>query len=139
MSKQQETWKESLARVRGELSEQPTPVETQEEIQEDTSLNNEIEDILNNGFNEEPVVEEVVEEGTLVETVESLQEKRLALQEEIRLIDEKIKEIIEVPVEKSVEKLAEKNMLGRLAKSLKLNETGKQKLFDYFEKGELQQ
>lgn len=61
MSKQQETWKESLARVRGELSEQPAPVETQEEIQEESSLNNEIEDILNNEFNEESVVEEVVE------------------------------------------------------------------------------
>ncbi len=135
MSKQQETWKESLARVRGELSEQQAPVETQEEIQEENTLNNEIEDILNNGFTEE----EIVEEETVVETVESLQEKRLALQEQIKEIDEKIKTLIEEPVEKSIEKLAEKNMLGRLAKSLKLNDTGKQKLFDYFEKGELQQ
>ena len=35
------------------------------------------------------------------------------------------------------QKLTERNMLGRLAKSLKLNETGKQKMFDYFEQGEL--
>ena len=28
-------------------------------------------------------------------------------------------------------------MLGRLAKQLKLNEEGKQKMFAYFEKGEL--
>ena len=37
----------------------------------------------------------------------------------------------------SVSKLTEKNMLGRLAKQLRLNEEGKQKMFDYFEKGEL--
>jgi len=42
-------------------------------------------------------------------------------------------------VEKSIEKLTEKNMLGRLAKQLQLNEEGKQKMFDYFSKGELEQ
>ena len=72
-------------------------------------------------------------------TVESLQARRLELQEELAQIDQQINDMIEEPVEKSVEKLAEKNMLGRLAKSLRLNQTGKQKLFDYFEKGELQQ
>ena len=36
-------------------------------------------------------------------------------------------------------KLTEKNMLGRLAKSMSLNEENKQKLFDYFESGELEQ
>ena len=41
----------------------------------------------------------------------------------------------EVTVEKTVEKLTERNMLGRLAKQLKLNEEGKQKMFAYFEKG----
>jgi hypothetical protein len=41
--------------------------------------------------------------------------------------------------ERSVEKLLEKNMLGRLAKSMELNEDNKQKLFDYFESGELEQ
>ena len=39
----------------------------------------------------------------------------------------------------SIEKLTEKNMLGRLAKSMDLSEDNKQKLFDYFETGELQQ
>ncbi len=39
----------------------------------------------------------------------------------------------------SVDKLTEKNMLGRLAKSMMLNEENKQKLFDYFESGELEQ
>ena len=45
----------------------------------------------------------------------------------------------EESVEKTTEKLVERNMLGRLAKQLKLNEEGKQKMFAYFEKGELQQ
>ena len=42
-------------------------------------------------------------------------------------------------IEKSIEKLTEKNMLGRLAKQLQLNEEGKQQMFDYFTKGELEQ
>ena len=37
----------------------------------------------------------------------------------------------------SIEKLAERNMLGRLAKSLRVTNEGKNKLFEYFEKGEL--
>lgn len=48
-------------------------------------------------------------------------------------------EIQEESVEKTIEKLAERNMLGRLAKQLQLNETGKEQLFNYFEKGELKQ
>ena len=52
-------------------------------------------------------------------------------------------EVEEIPVkesvEKTTEKLVERNMLGRLAKQLKLNEEGKQKMFAYFEKGELNQ
>ena len=50
------------------------------------------------------------------------------------LKDEVVKE-----EELSIEKLAERNMLGRLAKSLRLNEEGKQKMFAYFERGELKQ
>ena len=45
--------------------------------------------------------------------------------------------VSEDKLEKTVEKLTERNMLGRLAKQLKLNEEGKQKMFTYFEKGEL--
>jgi len=52
-------------------------------------------------------------------------------------------EVEETPVkesvEKTTEKLVERNMLGRLAKQLRLNEEGKQKMFNYFEKGELDQ
>lgn len=48
-------------------------------------------------------------------------------------------EEVETEDEVNVEKLSEKNMLGRLAKSMSLNEENKQKLFDYFESGELEQ
>ena len=46
---------------------------------------------------------------------------------------------VQESVEKTTEKLVERNILGRLAKQLQLNEEGKQKMFDYFEKGELEQ
>lgn len=42
-------------------------------------------------------------------------------------------------VEVDLAKLTERNMLGRLAKSLDLEEEKKQQLFNYFEKGELVQ
>ena len=55
--------------------------------------------------------------------------------------EEVVKEFKEekLTVEKTVEKLTEKNMLGRLAKQLRLNEEGKKQMFDYFEKGSLNQ
>ena len=55
------------------------------------------------------------------------------------LKDEVEKTPVKESVEKTTEKLVERNMLGRLAKQLKLNEEGKQKMFAYFEKGELEQ
>jgi hypothetical protein len=58
------------------------------------------------------------------------------LDDEVQVQEEKpVKE----SVEKTIEKLTEKNMLGRLAKQLQLNEQGKEQLFNYFEKGELKQ
>ena len=42
-------------------------------------------------------------------------------------------------VERTITKHTEKNMLGRLSKSLRLDEEGKEKLFNYFDKGELEQ
>ena len=57
---------------------------------------------------------------------------------ELPAMEEVQEEVKETP-EKTIEKLTERNMLGRLAKQLKLNEEGKQKMFTYFEKGELQQ
>ena len=62
------------------------------------------------------------------------------------IISDEIDSILEgfdEPVEESQEsdvntdKLVEKNMLGRLAKSLDLTEEKKSMLFNYFEKGEL--
>ena len=47
--------------------------------------------------------------------------------------------IVEENDENKLSKLTERNMLGRLAKSLDLDEENKQKLFDYFEKGVLEQ
>ena len=60
---------------------------------------------------------------------------------ELPAMEEVQEEVIEenLSFEKTVEKLTEKNMLGRLAKSLRLDEAGKEKMFDYFEKGELKQ
>lgn len=48
-------------------------------------------------------------------------------------------EIIVEDSDASLNKLIERNMLGRLAKSLELDEDRKQKLFDYFERGVLEQ
>jgi len=56
----------------------------------------------------------------------------------VKPLEDEVKEE-KLSVEKSIEKLTEKNMLGRLAKSMELNEDNKEKLFDYFDKGELQQ
>jgi hypothetical protein len=89
------------------------------------------------GLNEtkEPIVELSADE-VINEEIDAL----------ILLLDEDTtEEIVEVSdkevetEERSVEKLLEKNMLGRLAKSMELNEDNKQKLFDYFESGELEQ
>ncbi len=57
----------------------------------------------------------------------------------VKPLPEGVEEQSEESVEKTTEKLVERNMLGRLAKQLRLNEEGKQKMFAYFEKGELEQ
>ena len=127
----QNTWKEKLQEVRSfvkETEKVESVVEETPVVSEGTDVENEIEELLK---------EEFAEESKTEETLESLQEERLKLQEELKEVDNKIKELDNGSVEKSVEKLAERNMLGRLSKTLRLNESGKQKLFDYFEKGEL--
>lgn len=127
----QNTWKEKLQEVRSfvkETEKVESVVEETPVVSEGTDVENEIEELLK---------EEFAEESKTEETLESLQEERLRLQEELKEVDNKIKELDNGSVEKSVEKLAERNMLGRLSKTLRLNESGKQKLFDYFEKGEL--
>ena len=127
----QNTWKEKLQEVRSfvkETEKVESVVEETPVVSEGTDVENEIEELLK---------EEFAEDSKTEETLESLQEERLRLQEELKEVDNKIKKLDNGSVEKSVEKLAERNMLGRLSKTLRLNESGKQKLFDYFEKGEL--
>lgn len=124
----QESWKDKLAEVRNfTKSEEKTIVEETKEVAVEESaddiLNREIEEELNT-FDSEEVVEE------------TLEEKRTRLQGELREVEKQIAEQNQ-PLEKSIEKLTERNMLGRLAKTLRLNEQGKEKLFSYFDKGEL--
>ena len=124
MDKQRtQSWKEKLEQVRGYNKSKVEVELTEEQLQE-----NEIEALLK---------EEFVEEAEKSETeVESLEEKKLRLETELREVEKQLAEQSE-SVEKSIEKLTERNMLGRLAKSLRLNEAGKQKMFNYFDKGEL--
>ena len=120
----QNTWKEKLQEVRSfvkETEKVESVVEETPVVSEGTDVENEIEELLKEEFAETEASEETLE----------------SLQEELKEVDNRIKELDNGSVEKSVEKLAERNMLGRLSKTLRLNESGKQKLFDYFEKGEL--
>ena len=119
-----QSWKEKLEQVRG--CNKPQPVvesKTEEQLESD-----EIEALLKEEFKEEAEKSE--------ELVESLEEKKLRLETELREVERLLAEQSQ-SVEKSIEKLTERNMLGRLAKSLRLNEAGKQKMFNYFEQGEL--
>ena len=77
----------------------------------------------------EPVVEEKTQDEIISEEIDEL----------LADFDEPVVEK-ETQEESDVNaKLLEKNMLGRLAKSLELNEEKKTMLFNYFEKGELVQ
>lgn len=136
MSYKSENWKEKLEEVRSFVQRREGSVEkTADDI-----LNEEIEDLLHGiGPDNEGDREDVVEE----ETVESLESLKKELLEQISIVEEKILKLSSNPVketvERTTEKLVERNMLGRLAKQLKLNEEGKQKMFAYFEKGQLEQ
>jgi hypothetical protein len=110
MTHKTENWQEALLRVREGLKESNAPVEKTE----DEVINEEIDVLLN-------AMEEPTEEVT----------------EETEEVSEETQETEDNSVD--LEKLSEKNMLGRLAKSMMLNEENKQKLFDYFESGELEQ
>lgn len=120
-----QSWKDKLQEVRN--YQQEPKVEKPEVVEEDKDLD-EIEALLKEEFKEEAEVTE--------ESLESLEEKKLRLETELREVEQQLAEQSQ-SVEKSIEKLTERNMLGRLAKSLRLNEAGKQKMFNYFEQGEL--
>ena len=147
MSYKSENWKEKLEEVRNYV--EPRKEGSVEKCAEDI-VSEEIDLLIAH-----------LEEDLSVGALQKLHEEKTKLQEELKLVEAKIlalaegtEEIIgdtedklpEVPVieeklsiEKTVEKLTEKNMLGRLAKSLRLDEQGKEQMFDYFEKGELKQ
>ena len=120
-----QSWKDKLQEVRN--YQQEPKVEKPKVVEEDKDLD-EIEALLKEEFKEEAEVTE--------ESLESLEEKKLRLETELREVERQLAEQSQ-SVEKSIEKLTERNMLGRLAKSLRLNEAGKQKMFNYFEQGEL--
>ena len=127
MDKQQ-TWKEKLAEVR-EFNKPTLAVteETLETVQEQQE-SADIDELLKTAFEEQAENQE--------ENLVPLEEKRDRLQAELNQVERELAEKTQ-SVEKSIEKLTERNMLGRLAKSLRLNEQGKQKMFNYFEKGEI--
>lgn len=167
MAKQQETWQESLQRVRGKIVEQQNIVE--ETSISKSSVDEEIEQLLCNEFNEDTIDEKLVNNQELIESEEAIKKlfkitdkkATMGLANLLNMTSPKVlkqmqkqnpkgfermaKKMGELPAmeeveeDVSIEKLAERNMLGRLAKSLRLNEEGKRKMFDYFEKGELKQ
>ena len=191
MSYNKDNWKDKLDEVRN-FGREPAVV-VEEVLDNDTVINNEIEEELKKFFQEDETTETIEEEILLeasagamidqlfnlkgdkdsqygvakmlsmtgVKVVQQMQkqnpqgfeklvsqlgkEKKITLPTNSKLMkmfkDAGIKETVEenLSVEKTVEKLVERNMLGRLAKSLRLDEEGKEKMFDYFENGELKQ
>jgi vacuolar-type H+-ATPase subunit I/STV1 len=127
MDKQQ-TWKDKLEEVRG--FNKPTLAVTEETVStvQEQQESDAIDELLKTAFEEQAESQE--------ENLEPLEEKRDRLQAELNQVEAELAEESQ-SVEKSIEKLTERNMLGRLAKSLRLNEQGKQKMFNYFEKGEI--
>lgn len=112
MDKQtQQTWKDKLEEVRG--FNKPTLAVTEEtavETVEEQHELDEIEELLKKEFDEQAESQE--------ENLESLEEKRDRLQTELNQVELELAEENQ-SVEKSIEKLTERNMLGRLAKSLR--------------------
>ena len=69
----------------------------------------------------------------ILQLIGKVNTQKILNKEEVVVVEEKLS------LEKTITKLTEKNMLGRLAKSMELNEDNKDKLFNYFDKGELKQ
>ena len=164
MSYKSENWKEKLEQVRNHIALKEGSVEkTADEI-----LESQIEEELANSFIEEEVIDEkIVGTGDAISKIFKTKDKKeidgianLMNMTSVKVLQSMMKQNpkgfkrmaakmgelpameeveVEESVEKTTEKLVERNMLGRLAKQLKLNEEGKQKMFAYFEKGELNQ
>jgi len=164
---EKKNWKESLEEVRQYVKQtEPVVEQTEEQVSEDELINQQIEEELNSLIEED---EEIVlgEEGmgdkigklfktkdkkeidgianllnmTSPKVLQSMQKQnpkgfsRMAK----KLGELPAMEEVEESVERTTEKLVERNMLGRLSKSLGLTSQGKKLLFDYFDKGELKQ
>ena len=162
-----ESWKEQLEKVRayGTFTEHK---EESVEQSADDILNQEIEEELKLFESEEEITEKPMSSGDMIKKLFKLKNDKevLGVANLMNMTDVKVlqkmqrdnpkgfarnfahmgklpamEEVQEekLSIEKTVSKLTEKNMLGRLAKQLQLNETGKEQLFNYFEKGELKQ
>lgn len=164
---EKKNWKESLEEVRQYVKQtEPVVEQTEEQVSEDELINQQIEEELNSLIEED---EEIVlgEEGmgdkigklfktkdkkeidgianllnmTSPKVLQAMQKQnpkgfsRMAK----KLGELPAMEEVEDSVERTTEKLVERNMLGRLSKSLGLTSQGKKLLFDYFDKGELKQ
>ena len=162
MAHKTDNWKDALLKVREGLKESNVPVEKTE----DELISEEIDGLLND-FEETPVeITEVSDKeiGAMKKLSKDMQAVLKGYQKIMGMGDKELKDkkynknyeaildarnkvltLIGTLTTKQqlesvdVEKLSEKNMLGRLAKSMSLNEENKQKLFDYFESGELDQ
>ena len=142
MTFKSENWKDKLAQVRNHVALKEGSVEKSA----DDILNDQIEEELKTAFAEEAEKpetcescgQEIVAEAQEESVEEEIDKDSDGIDPDSDGVDKQVKEE-KVSVEKTIEKLTERNMLGRLAKQLKLNEEGKQKMFNYFEKGELQQ
>jgi|TARA_S200000501_G_C20846664_1_gene753922 alpha-D-ribose 1-methylphosphonate 5-triphosphate diphosphatase PhnM len=156
MSYKSENWKEKLEQVRSHVALKEGSVEKSA----DDILNDQIEEELATFFVEDEKLDEVTTkmpekvQNQILDMMNKLMDlpygspafKKLkkeqdALQKKYSVKREEVEEVKEekLSVERTVEKLTEKNMLGRLSKSLRLDEEGKEKLFNYFDKGELEQ
>ena len=163
-----ESWKEQLEKVRayGTFTEHK---EESVEQSADDILNQEIEEELKLFESEEEITEKPMSSGDMIKKLFKLKNDKEVLgvanlmnMTDVKVLQkmqrdnpkgfarncahmgklpamEEVQEDNKLSIEKSVSKLTEKNMLGRLAKQLQLNETGKEQLFNYFEKGELKQ
>lgn len=162
-----ESWKEQLEKVRayGTFTEHK---EESIEQSADDILNQEIEEELKLFESEEEITEKPMSSGDMIKKLFKLKNDKevMGVANLMNMTDVKVlqkmqrdnpkgfarmaahmgklpamEEVQEekLSIEKTVSKLTEKNMLGRLAKQLQLNEEGKQKMFAYFEKGELNQ
>ena len=135
MSYKSENWKEKLEQVRSHIALKEGSVEKSA----DDILNDQIEESIEKDFIEEAPTPETCESCGHVLVVEEIDKDSDGIDPDSDGVDKQVKEEVKETPEKTIEKLTERNMLGRLAKQLKLNEEGKQKMFTYFEKGELQQ